>query len=116
MLTIYEDNHWWVTEGITAVGRIEELEAAARAAVDGDAGVILAEGLPTQSIRFEDVTFVYPGSTRPVFDHLDLEFAAGKSLAIVGENGAGKTTLVKLLAGLYRPTAGRITIDGIDLR
>jgi ATP-binding cassette subfamily B protein len=51
-----------------------------------------------------------------VFAALDLEIEAGRSLAIVGENGAGKTTLVKLLARLYDPDAGRITVDGVDLR
>jgi ATP-binding cassette subfamily B protein len=51
-----------------------------------------------------------------VFRQLDLTIEAGRSLAIVGDNGAGKTTLVKLLARLYDPSAGRITVDGIDLR
>jgi ABC-type multidrug transport system fused ATPase/permease subunit len=67
-------------------------------------------------IRFEGVAFRYPGQDRPVIDGLDLYIPAGRSLAIVGLNGAGKTTLVKLLAGLYQPTAGRITVDGVDLR
>ena len=51
-----------------------------------------------------------------MLDGLDLEIPAGGSLAIVGLNGAGKTTLIKLLARLYEPTAGRITVDGIDVR
>ena len=51
-----------------------------------------------------------------MLDRFNLEIEAGRSLAIVGENGAGKTTLVKLLARLYDPTSGRITVDGIDLR
>ena len=57
----------------------------------------------------------YPGETRPVFDGLDLVFNAQQSCAVVGMNGAGKTTLIKLLAGLYRPQAGTITVDGQDL-
>src|SRR6202011_1395432 len=69
-----------------------------------------------KSIRFEHVTFTYPGRAQPVLDGLDLEIEAGRSLAIVGENGAGKTTLVKLLARLYEPTGGRITVDGVDVR
>jgi ATP-binding cassette subfamily B protein len=72
--------------------------------------------LPAKTIRFEGVQFHYPGQEADVFSALDLEIPAGQSLAIVGVNGAGKTTLVKLLARLYDPTAGRITVDGIDLR
>ncbi len=75
-----------------------------------------AGGLPAASIRFEDVHFRYPGRETDVYAGLDLEIAAGRSLAIVGANGAGKTTLVKLLARMYEPTSGRITVDGVDLR
>jgi ATP-binding cassette, subfamily B, bacterial len=71
---------------------------------------------PSHRIRFEGVRFRYPGRTTDVYRDLDLEIAAGRSLAIVGANGAGKTTLVKLLARMYEPTEGRITVDGIDLR
>ena len=72
--------------------------------------------LPEHSIRFEGVSFVYPGGHEPVFDSFDLEIPAGRSIAVVGANGAGKTTLVKLLARLYEPTGGRITADGVDIR
>jgi ATP-binding cassette subfamily B protein len=75
-----------------------------------------AAGLPRTSIRFEGVRFSYPRSHVPVFDDLDLEIEAGRSLAIVGMNGAGKTTLVKLIARLYEPEQGRITVDGTDVR
>lgn len=68
------------------------------------------------TIRFENVSFHYPGSTRPVLDGLDLELEAGRSTAVVGVNGAGKTTLVKLLTRLYEPTGGRITVNGVDIR
>lgn len=66
-------------------------------------------------IRFDQVTFCYPGHTRPVLRDLSLSLHPGETLAMVGRNGAGKSTIVKLLAALYRPTAGRITVDGIDL-
>ncbi|MFI6731339.1 ABC transporter ATP-binding protein [Nonomuraea sp. NPDC050451] len=72
------------------------------------------ERLPAQEIRFEDVRFGYPD--RPVLKGLDLSIPAGSSLAIVGMNGAGKSTLIKLLARLYDPVSGRITVDGVDLR
>lgn len=73
-------------------------------------------GLPRGEIRFEGVDFHYPGSERPVIDHLELTLPAGRCTAIVGLNGAGKTTLVKLLARLYEPTGGRLLVDGLDVR
>jgi len=69
----------------------------------------------TEGIRFEHVTFSYPGSDRPALRDVDLLLPAGSVIAVVGENGAGKTTLVKLLAKLYAPTSGRIVIDAVDL-
>ena len=67
-------------------------------------------------IRFEDVTFAYPGTRQAVLDRLNLHIRAGESLAVVGVNGAGKSTLVKLLCRFYDPLSGRITLDGTDLR
>jgi ATP-binding cassette subfamily B protein len=69
----------------------------------------------TDGIRFEGVSFVYPGTTRQVLEDVDLTLPAGSVVAIVGENGAGKSTLVKLLARMYAPTNGRITVDGVDV-
>ncbi len=68
-----------------------------------------------EGIRFEHVSFRYPGTDRLALEDIDVRLPAGSVVAVVGENGAGKSTLVKLLAGMYRPTAGRITIDGVDL-
>ncbi len=68
-----------------------------------------------RGIRFEDVGFHYPGKDSWALRHLDLEILPGDSIALVGENGAGKTTFVKLLAGLYQPSEGRILLDGKDL-
>lgn len=65
---------------------------------------------------FEDVGFRYPGSERWAVRNVNLELRPGERVALVGENGAGKTTITKLLARLYDPTEGRITLDGIDLR
>ncbi len=70
----------------------------------------------TTGIRFEHVTFAYPGTDRLVLNDVSVDLPAGSVVALVGENGAGKTTLVKLLAKLYEPTAGRILVDGTDLR
>ena len=89
------------------------------AAVDGF-GRVTSEGSatiasPTRSISFENVSFSYPNADSNSLAGLDLDIPAGRSLAIVGANGAGKSTLVKLLCGLYEPTAGRVTVDGVDL-
>ena len=68
-----------------------------------------------EGIRFENVSFTYPGADEPVLHGVDLLLPAGATVAVIGDNGAGKTTLVKLLTGMYEPTAGRITVDGVDL-
>ncbi|HEX6656845.1 MAG TPA: ABC transporter ATP-binding protein [Ilumatobacter sp.] len=70
----------------------------------------------TQGIAFERVSFAYPGTGRLVLDDVTLELPAGAVVALVGENGAGKSTLVKLLARMYAPASGRITVDGVDLQ
>jgi ATP-binding cassette subfamily B protein len=71
---------------------------------------------PGHDIRFIDVTFRYPGSERIALDRFNLTIPAGQMVAIVGPNGAGKSTLLKLLCRFYDPEAGRIEIDGIDVR
>ncbi len=82
----------------------------------GAAGGDRTEGtLPGDGIRFEHVDFVYPGASSPALAAIDLHVRPGESLALVGENGSGKTTLIKLLTRLYRPTGGRILLDGLDL-
>jgi len=68
------------------------------------------------AVRFEDVTFCYEGAHRPALDHVDLEVPAGSQVALVGETGSGKTTFGALVARLYDPMSGRVTIDGVDLR
>ncbi len=67
-------------------------------------------------VRFEGVTFAYPGADRNAVTDVDLSAPAGTTLALVGETGSGKSTLAALGARLYDPDAGRITIDGVDLR
>jgi ATP-binding cassette subfamily B protein len=69
-----------------------------------------------QGIVLENVAFTYPGTATKALEDVSLRLPAGSTVAIVGENGAGKSTLVKLLCGLYRPTGGRVLIDGEDLR
>ena len=86
----------------------QEISAPSGAAVTGPD--------PADGVRFEDVSFSYPDADEPALEHIDLHLRPGSSLALVGENGSGKTTLIKLLTRLYDPTAGRILLDGRDLR
>lgn len=70
---------------------------------------------PEEGIRFENVSFAYPGATSPALSNISFHIKPGDSLAIVGENGSGKTTLIKLLTRLYTPTSGKIFFDGTDI-
>src|SRR4051812_42185884 len=67
-------------------------------------------------VRFEKVGFTYPDSDVPALDDIDIDVAAGTTLALVGETGSGKTTLTSVVARLFDPTVGRVTIDGVDVR
>lgn len=69
-----------------------------------------------RGFEFQNVAFAYPGSERYVVRNISFSLYPNEKIALIGENGAGKTTLVKLLARLYDPTEGQITLDGIDLR
>ncbi len=70
----------------------------------------------TGHVRFEDVTFAYPGADRAAVTGVNLDVPAGRTLALVGETGSGKTTLASLVARLYDPSSGSVRIDGVDLR
>ncbi|WP_326567258.1 ABC transporter ATP-binding protein [Amycolatopsis rhabdoformis] len=67
-------------------------------------------------IRFESVSFSYPGAAEPALDDVTFDIRPGETVAVVGRNGAGKSTLFKLLCRLYDPTDGRILLDGVDIR
>lgn len=69
----------------------------------------------SDGIRFENVSFFYPGTTTPALHKINLHIKPGESLAIVGENGSGKTTLIKLLTRLYKPSEGVIYLEGMNL-
>jgi ATP-binding cassette, subfamily B, bacterial len=100
---------FWL-DGSRRMAWLEDYAAALMDRADSPAPERLTEG-----IRFEHVSFAYPGTERKVLDDVNLEFKPGSVVAIVGENGAGKSTLVKLLCRMYQPDAGRILINGLDL-
>ncbi len=84
--------------------------------VPADLGSLTEGPSPGDGIRFENVSFTYPGASRPAVDDVSFHIRPGESLALVGENGSGKTTLIKLLTRLYDPDSGAILLDGLDLR
>jgi len=69
-----------------------------------------------EGFEFQDVSFSYPGTKRLVLNHLNFRLEPGERIALIGQNGQGKTTIVKLITRLYDPTAGRVLLDGVDLR
>jgi len=84
------------------------------ASLSRDAEIVPPDHL-NDGIRFEHVSFAYPGTDRLVLDDVNLHLRPGSVVAIVGENGAGKSTLVKLLCRMYLPTRGHILVDGAEL-
>ena len=68
-----------------------------------------------REVRFDGVSFTYPGATSPALTDVSLTVAKGESVAVVGRNGSGKTTLLALLTKFYDPSAGRISIDGVNI-
>lgn len=108
--------NWAVPPAAHSVAVAERLTTAMAEEGALASGDRLPDPRGAATVRFRNVGFHYPNSSRPVLDGLDLTVPAGRSLAVVGLNGAGKTTLVKLLCRLYDPTSGMVEVDGADLR
>jgi len=100
---------------MNAILSLETKAEAAREAGRRSAPSMLDPLSPRQEVRFDNVSFRHAGGEVDVLSDLELVIPAGQRLAIVGLNGAGKTTLATLLAGLRRPSSGRLLVDGIDL-
>ncbi|GGQ59994.1 ATP-binding cassette domain-containing protein [Couchioplanes azureus] len=92
-------HYWWLRR-----------YAAAAARPGAPVPVVLRDG-----ITLSGVSFRYPGAAADVLHDVDVHLPAGGTVAVVGANGAGKSTLIKLLTGMYEPSAGRITVDGVPL-
>ncbi|MBO0832733.1 MAG: ABC transporter ATP-binding protein [Actinobacteria bacterium] len=107
------------------LGRVLALGQLSRAAgrfrwLREQAGPVRAEGTPPptrleRGIEFRDVSFTYPGADKAALTDVTVLIPAGAIIGIVGDNGSGKSTLLKLLAGMYRPDAGAVLVDGTDL-
>ena len=113
-----------MSTGLELLGLVHRAAAGLRRFVTLDAEVAASAAPPPtgtvpdrseDGIRLQGIGFRYPGGEADVLHEVDLHLPAGTSVALVGENGAGKSTLLKLLAGLYRPTQGRILLDGVEL-
>lgn len=102
-------------ETASACDRIGELLDAPVTVTDRPGVRPAAVGSPAR-LRLEGVGFTYPGSAAPILDGVDLDIAPGETVALVGATGSGKTTLTALVGRLYDVTAGRVTLDGADVR
>jgi ABC-type multidrug transport system fused ATPase/permease subunit len=122
-ITVFRQGQMTFSNTLTSIGGMYEdnlylsnlydfLEAEVPTSV-GNATIGLKTG---DGIRFENVTFTYPGNLQPALTNISFHLQPGERLAIVGENGSGKTTLIKLLTRLYNPDSGRILLDGLDLQ
>ncbi len=100
-------------DGLAVAERMFELLDAPAAA--GAGGARLAPSPATAQIVFDQVSFSYPARTGLVLDGFDLELSPGEVVAVVGESGAGKSTVAALLLGLLSPSAGAVTVAGVDL-
>jgi ATP-binding cassette subfamily B protein len=112
--TAFDDSNANLSFAAVTIPKILELDAKLEQGQHAPSQTLPAAA-PQTELRYQDVTFHYPGAERAALHKLNLVIPAGRSLAIVGENGAGKTSLVKLLCGLYEPTAGQILVDNLPI-
>jgi ATP-binding cassette subfamily B protein/subfamily B ATP-binding cassette protein MsbA len=101
---------------LAALDRTLDLLAEDREMPAAEGARVLERDAVAGRITFEDVAFAYPRAETPVFEEVDLDALPGQTVALVGPSGAGKTTLCNLVARFYDPTAGRVRLDGTDLR
>ena len=121
-LMIFKQGQASIASSLTAIGKMYEdnlylsnLYEFLEEPIDSNDGSAISGPIPGDGVRFEEVSFTYPGQTTPAIDRNSLHLQPGQKLALVGENGSGKTTLIKLLTRLYAPSEGRVLLDGRDL-
>jgi ABC-type multidrug transport system fused ATPase/permease subunit len=122
-LTVFRQGQSTFTQALTSIGGMYEdnlylsnLYDFLEAEVPKSWGYATTGINSQDGIRFENVSFTYPGSTQPALTNISFHLTPGEKLALVGENGSGKTTLIKLLTRLYTPDEGKIYLDGLDLQ
>lgn len=122
-LTVFRQGQTTFASSLTAIGGMYEdglylsnLYEFLEQPVPADRGTAEQGIDPNDGLRFEQVSFTYPGSDRLALEGVSFHLKPGEKMAIVGENGSGKTTLIKLLTRLYTPSQGRILLDGRDLQ
>lgn len=122
-LMVFRQGQSTFTAALTSIGGMYEdnlylsnLYEFLEQTVPKSRGKVTQGTIPGDGIRFEKVSFTYPGGTKPVLNGISMHLKPGEKLAIVGENGSGKTTLIKLLTRLYSPDSGHILLDGVDLQ
>jgi len=103
-----------LADTVAATRRLRVVEREVPPVADGS--LVPARPAAGSEVAFEQVRFSYPGRPRPALDGVDFSIPAGRTVALVGASGAGKSTVASLLLRFWDPDAGRITLDGIELR
>ncbi|MBX3166163.1 MAG: ABC transporter ATP-binding protein [Candidatus Eremiobacteraeota bacterium] len=122
-LLVFKQGQQAVTSSLSSIGGMYEdnlylsnLYDFMAIPVELEAGGETQGPVPGDGLRFEKVSFTYPGAEEPALEDVSFHLKPGHKLALVGENGSGKTTIVKLLSRLYSPTGGVVKLDGLDLQ
>ncbi|MBX3274261.1 MAG: ABC transporter ATP-binding protein [Sandaracinaceae bacterium] len=122
-IVVFRQGQAAVTSALTALGGmyedalyVDSLDAFLAHPEPTEAGTVVTPSAPQDGLRVENVSYTYPGAARPALADVSFHVPPGGTIAVVGPNGGGKSTLVKLLTRRYEPDAGRILLDGVELR